>query len=92
MKIANLLYDRAFKILMENEKIAKLIISTIIEKEIISVELQPQETTIVDKKRNFPILRYDFKANIITDAGKEKVVLIEVQKSKSPDRRVKSVG
>ena len=64
MKIANPLYDRAFKILMENEKIAKLIISTIIEKEILNIELQPQETVIVDKKRNFPILRYDFKANI----------------------------
>jgi len=47
--------------------------------------LQPQETALVDKKRNFPILIYDFKAIIKTDEGKEKVVLIEVQKSKSPD-------
>jgi hypothetical protein len=85
MKIANPLYDRAFKVLMENDRIAKLIISTIIEKEIISLELQPQEVVIHDKKRNFPILRYDFKAIIKTDENKQKVVLIEVQKSKSPD-------
>ncbi len=85
MLIANPLYDRAFKMLMENEKIAKLIISTIIETEVISLDMQPQEVVIQDKKRNFPILRYDFKAVIKTESEKHKVVLIEVQKSKYPD-------
>ena len=85
MLIANPLYDRAFKILMENNKIAKLIISTIIETEILSLTIQPQEVVIQDKKRDFPILRYDFKAVIKTDEGKNKIVLIEVQKSKYPN-------
>jgi len=85
MLIVNPLYDQAFKLLMENNKIAKKIISTIIEKEIISLQLQPQEVSIIDKKRNFPILRFDFKAIIRTEKEDEQVVLIEVQKSKSPN-------
>ncbi|MBN2892997.1 MAG: hypothetical protein JXL97_14105 [Bacteroidales bacterium] len=85
MRIVNPLYDRAFKILMENEKIAQKIISVIIEKEVVSLELRPQEVIITDKKRNFPILRYDFKAVIRTEEEGDQVVLIEVQKSKYPD-------
>ena len=85
MLIVNPLYDQAFKLLMENNKIAKKIISTIIEKEIVSLQLKPQEVSIIDKKRNFPILRYDFKAVIKSENEDERVVLIEVQKSKSPD-------
>lgn len=85
MLIVNPLYDQAFKYLMDNEAIAKKILSVIIEQEIAQLEVKPQETVSLEKKREMPILRFDFKAVIRSDTGEQYNVLIEIQKSKSPD-------
>jgi hypothetical protein len=45
MIIANPLYDVVFKRLMENEKVAKFFIATLLEQSIETVEVQPQEFT-----------------------------------------------
>lgn len=45
MVIANPIYDVVFKRLMENEKVAKFFISTLLEQNIETVELKPQEYT-----------------------------------------------
>ena len=47
MEIANPIYDVVFKYLMEDNDIARLIISTIIKKEIVSLEFRPQEKTFI---------------------------------------------
>jgi len=54
MKIVNPLYDTAFKYLMDNEKLAKKLISAIIDKEILSLEVFPQETAIELKRTKKP--------------------------------------
>ncbi len=84
MRIANPLYDHAFKYLMANEKLARKVLSTIIDRDVISVDLSQQEIVIEDEIRNFTLYRLDFKATIKNSDGKEETVLIELQKSKLP--------
>lgn len=84
MRIANPLYDHAFKYLMANEKLARKVLSTIINRDVISVELSQQEIIVKDEARNFTLYRLDFKAIIRNEDGKEEKVLIELQKSKLP--------
>ena len=44
MQIANPIYDIIFKYLMENDEIAKDILSALLNEKIIQVALKPQET------------------------------------------------
>ena len=81
MEIANPIYDVAFKYLMEDNDIARLIISTIIKQNVISLELKPQESTIELKIGSLTVYRLDFAAKIETPDGL-KTVLIEIQKAK----------
>ena len=83
MEIANPIYDVAFKYLMEDNDIAKLMISTIIKQNVISLELRPQESTIELQIGSLTVYRLDFAAKIETDQG-IKTVLIEIQKAKLP--------
>ena len=98
MYIANPIYDTVFKHLMENDKVARFFIETLIETPVESIEVVPSEFTYFvpkDKKtanlktgensdnRDFlGILRYDFLAIINTKEGHKKV-LIEIQKAKN---------
>jgi hypothetical protein len=85
MRIINPLYDQAFKYLMDNNQIAKKILSLVLEKNIVSLQSKPQEIKTIDPKRNIPLSRFDFKA-IIEDENKKHInVLIEIQKSNNPD-------
>ncbi|OWY20470.1 hypothetical protein C7N43_20965 [Sphingobacteriales bacterium UPWRP_1] len=97
MLIANPIYDVVFKYLMEDNKIAKLLISSIIGQEITHLNLRPQEflgeTGFRKNKKlqkagisiplSLTIYRIDFAANIKTGEG-EKLVIIEIQKTRFP--------
>jgi hypothetical protein len=83
MIIANPLYDVVFKYLLEDIDIAREIIASILGEEIIELEVKPQETaTQVLPDGTINILRFDFKATIVTARGDIKKVLIELQKIK----------
>ncbi len=82
MLIANPIYDTFFKYLLEDVKLAKILLSAIIEEDIISLELRPQELIIDVPEKYLSILRVDFKAIIRTPDGKTKKILIEMQKSR----------
>jgi hypothetical protein len=82
MQIANPIYDVVFKYLMEDNRVAKLIISTIIEEEIEVLEFLPQTNTTRLEQRSLTVYRLDFSARIITPGGTHKQVLIEIQKAK----------
>jgi len=84
MKIANPLYDHAFKYLMSNDKLARKVLSVILEKEVLELELSQQEVVIEDEERRFTLYRLDFKAVIEDENGRRETVLIELQKSKLP--------
>jgi len=83
MEIANPIYDAVFKYLLEDNDIAKLIISTIIKQNVVSLEFRPQERTVELKPGSLTVYRLDFSAKIETPQG-HKTVLIELQKAKYP--------
>ncbi|MEA3297861.1 MAG: hypothetical protein U9R56_08360 [candidate division Zixibacteria bacterium] len=84
MKVANPIYDVVFKYLMKDTRVAKLVISNIIEQEIESLDFGFTE---LDKKKSdgsLTVLRIDFTAKIREADGSIKLVLIELQKAKFP--------
>lgn len=83
MVIANPIYDVVFKRMMENDKVAKFFIGTLLEKTIESVEVKPQEFTYTDELAGISVFRLDFLATIRTENGELKKILIEIQKAKN---------
>ncbi len=83
MVIANPIYDVVFKRMMENDKVAKFFIGTLLEQTIEAVEVKPQEFTYNDELAGLAIFRLDFIATIKTETGELKKVLIEIQKAKN---------
>jgi hypothetical protein len=88
MEIANPIYDVVFKYMLEDNKVAKLFLSTLTGMDIIDLELLPQE--VIDSSKEKPklslgltIYRLDFSAKIHQKDGSEKVIIIELQKSKT---------
>lgn len=84
MKIINPIYDYAFKYLMQNERIAKKVLSTLLECEVLELSLEQQEIIAVDEFRDLKLYRLDFSALIVNENGEAQRVLIELQKSKLP--------
>ncbi len=83
MIIANPIYDVVFKRMMENERVAKFFIGTLLEENIEKVEVKPQEFTYVDELAGLAVFRLDFIATIKTEKGESKKVLIEIQKARN---------
>ena len=84
MRIANPIYDVDFKYLMNDKKVARLIISKIIGEEIESLEIRPSEHVSKVRGDRFTVSRIDFAATILQPDGNKKLVLIEIQKAKFP--------
>lgn len=80
MQVANPIYDIVFKYLMEDERIAKTLISALLKKEVISIEQRRNEYSNVTRD-NLSIFRIDFGAMVRENDGEEHLVLIELQKT-----------
>ena len=78
--IANPIYDSVFKFLMEDERIAKTILSALLKKEIVSVEMRRHEHPNITRD-NISMFRIDFAARVREDDGSVRLVLIELQKT-----------
>ena len=87
VEIANPIYDVVFKYMMEDNAVAKLLVSSIIDEEIISLEPNPQEKTVHKKDAEgnptLTVYRLDFSAKIKTPDG-HKLIIIELQKASFP--------
>ena len=83
MIIANPIYDTVFKYLMEDERIARTILSALLKEDIVKVEVRPHEYTN-GQKESLSIFRIDFGATIRKDNGEEQLILIELQKTWLP--------
>ena len=83
MIIANPIYDVVFKKMMENERVAKFFIGTLLNQTIETIEVKPQEFTYTDELAGLAVFRLDFIATIKTETGEQKKVLIEIQKAKN---------
>jgi len=93
MEIANPIYDVVFKYLMEDNKVAIILLSALTELNILNLDFLPQELSTnlpnskiesskVAQAFGLSIYRLDFSAKIKEQSGEEKVIIIEVQKSK----------
>lgn len=78
--IANPVYDAVFKYLVEDERIAKILLSALLKKEIVKVEIRPHEYSNVTENA-ISMFRIDFSALVREEDGKEHLVLIELQKT-----------
>lgn len=78
--IANPIYDSVFKYLMEDERIAKTILSALLKKEVVSIAARPHEYAN-ETRDKISMFRIDFAANVREDDGKEHLILVELQKT-----------
>ena len=81
MLIANPIYDTVFKHLLENEKVAKFFISTLLGKTVHSIVVRSPEHTHIDPKDDrLKLLRMDFTVEIEEKDGQRNKIIIEMQK------------
>ena len=80
IQIANPIYDSVFKYLMEDERIAKTLLSALLKKEVVAVEMRRNEYTN-GVRDNISMFRIDFGAHVKEPDGTIRLVLIELQKT-----------
>ena len=80
IQIANPIYDSVFKYLMEDERIAKTLLSVLLKKEVVAVEMRRNEYTN-GVRDNISMFRIDFGAHVKEPDGTIRLVLIELQKT-----------
>ena len=78
--LANPIYDAVFKYLMEDERIARTMLSALLKKKVVKVEQRPHEY-VNTTRNNISMFRIDFGATIREEDGHEHLVLIELQKT-----------
>ena len=81
MLIANPIYDEVFKYLMSDIDIAKGVLSTILDEDIVQLDFKAQENIHKGIDRAFMVYHLDFIAKVRVKTGSYKNVLIELQKS-----------
>lgn len=80
IQIANPIYDSVFKYLMEDERIAKTLLSALLKKEVVALEMRRNEYTN-GVRDNISMFRIDFGAHVKEPDGTIRLVLIELQKT-----------
>lgn len=78
--VANPIYDSVFKFLMDDNRVAKTILSALLKKEVLSVEMRRHEHPNITRD-NISMFRIDFAAKVREDDGTERLILIELQKT-----------
>ncbi|MBR1448793.1 MAG: hypothetical protein IJ588_08645 [Prevotella sp.] len=80
MTIANPIYDSVFKFLMEDERVARTILSALLKMDIVKVEVRPHEYSN-SQRDTLSMFRIDFGATVRESDGTERIILIKVQKT-----------
>ena len=78
--IANPIYDSVFKYLMEDQRVAKVVLSNLLQRNVVEVTMRSNEYT-QKLKDDISVLRIDFGAKIRDDDGEIENVNIELQKA-----------
>ncbi len=90
MDVANPIYDVVFTYLMQNQRVARLLIGRITGLAVQSLTVSPQGTALrrtpEDPEHDLPLtlLRMTFAARVQTRDGRERQVLIEILKAGAP--------
>ena len=95
MRIANPMYDAAFKYLMDDQAAARLLVGAVLGEDVVSLQALPQERAGRPSPAAAPgeppseemltVRRVDFAATVRTVAGERLRVLVEVQKARFTD-------
>jgi hypothetical protein len=86
VRIANPIYDVVFKYLLDDEKVARLVLSALLGKEVLELQFRPTEVhheAVKPDGTQLLVLRMDFAATVRLEDGGRKLVLIEIQKARS---------
>ena len=75
ISIANPIYDAVFKYLMEDNRVAKTVLSALLQREVAEVEMRKHEYTNGTRDK-ISMFRIDFAARIREDDGSDKLILI----------------
>ena len=81
--VANPIYDSVFKYIIEDERIAKTMLSALLKKEVVHVTVRPHEYSNTTRD-TLSMFRIDFAATVREREGneiKDRIVLIELQKT-----------
>ena len=78
--IANPIYDSVFKFLMEDNRVAKVLLSALLQKDVLEVQMRQHEYTDSGRSK-ISLFRLDFSAKIREKDGSEHLILIELQKT-----------
>ena len=78
--IANPIYDIVFKYLLEDERVVKILLSALLKKPVVEVELRKHEYSNVQRDK-ISMFRIDFGAKVRNADGSLHLVLIELQKT-----------
>ena len=79
--VANPLYDAVFKYLMEDERIARTILSALLKKKVLKVKTRRNEYANVTRHESISMFRIDFAATVEDEDGQPRLLLIELQKT-----------
>ena len=82
--VANPLYDAVFKYLMEDERIAKTILSALLKKKVVEVTIRRNEYANLTRQTSISMFRIDFAAKVLDEDGVPRLMLIELQKTWLP--------
>ena len=80
VNVANPIYDSVFKYLMEDERIAKTLLSALLKKEVLSVTVRPHEYSNTTRD-TLSMFRIYFSATVLEADGSQRVMTIELQKT-----------
>lgn len=82
--VANPLYDAVFKYLMEDNRIAKTILSALLKKKVIDVKIRRNEYANLTRRESISMFRIDFAATVLDEDNQPHLMLIELQKTWLP--------
>ncbi len=85
LHVANPIYDSVFKYIMSDERISKIILSALLKKDVVKVEMRPHEYANTTRD-TLSMFRGDFAAtvrekNAESGEHQDRVILIELQKT-----------
>jgi len=83
-KVCNPIYDTVFKYLVEDKRVAKVLLGGILGKNIVDVAIKSHEH-IIHKGNDLQLLRIDFAATIENADGTKETATIELQKASEPE-------
>lgn len=82
--VANPLYDAVFKYLMEDDRIAKTILTALLKKKVVDVKIRRNEYANLTRRESISMFRIDFAATVLDEDNQPHLMLIELQKTWLP--------